>query len=207
MEKNILTANRRKEYMEIYRSASKPVRNILKNKYVLDRHIIICELVRNYKKILVVGTGIGFLERLIGTLPNIEQVVSIDAIRFKKFQKSNNKKIKYRILDMLDLDKHYKKNEFECTVCSEVLEHVPIKLFDKCLRNLRLVTKGKLIITMPFEEKFPLYGQREPHFDPNKYFGHKQSFDLKKIKKIFPKSKISYMKRNSRNHTWVVITE
>lgn len=40
-------------------------------------------------------------------------------------------------------------DRYGCVICAEVLEHIPFKKFDKCLKSISLLSKGKVIITIP----------------------------------------------------------
>lgn len=43
-----------------------------------------------------------------------------------------------------NLDKKY-----DCVLCAEVLEHIPIEKFDVCLKNIKRLSKRYVIITLP----------------------------------------------------------
>jgi len=80
---------------------------------------------------------------------------------------------------------------FDFVFCSEVLEHIPVKLLRTACNELSRVTKTKLLIGVPYKQdirvgrtKCVSCGKNNPPW------GHVNSFDEKKLADLFPKLKI-----------------
>ncbi len=43
-----------------------------------------------------------------------------------------------------------KDRSFDCVICYEVLEHLPLSMFETCLNELRRISRKYLIISLPF---------------------------------------------------------
>jgi ubiquinone/menaquinone biosynthesis C-methylase UbiE len=89
-----------------------------------------------------------------------------------------------------------KKNSFETVLCCEVLEHLPFKDFEKCLRELRRVSKNNVIISLPyfsarFEVLFKIPGTY-------RFFG-------KPILSLFLRLNLPFIKKNfDGQHYWEI---
>jgi len=53
------------------------------------------------------------------------------------------------ICNVTELSKTFNKDEFDTTLCAEVLEHIPFKYFEKALRELWKVSKRYVILSLP----------------------------------------------------------
>lgn len=93
-----------------------------------------------------IGCGNGILENyLIGNRPEL-RIIGIDrseaALKYVKTEK--------KLGDILDIpldDKGY-----DCVSCLEVLEHIPVTVYDKALSELARVSSNYLIISVPYNE-------------------------------------------------------
>ena len=90
---------------------------------------------------------------------------------------------------------------FDFVFCSEVLEHIPVKLLKTACNELSRVTKSRLLIGVPYKQDIRVgrttcvsCGKKNPPW------GHVNSFDEKKLAELFPKLKIetiSYVGNNN----------
>lgn len=146
-------------------------------------------------KVLDVGIGNGFLCNLLSVDDTIEKIVGID-YKPHSSQKLKSKKIEYFNMNVQKLE--FEDNSFDTTFCMEVLEHLGTAFsqkeaqqwlgwddspFYRAINELKRVTKRRLILTVPFEEKFPLF-----HYD--KPTGHKRIFNKINIPIYFPDGKL-----------------
>ncbi len=82
----------------------------------------------------------------------------------------------------------FDNNSFDLVLCAEVLEHLEFEKFEKCLEELKRVSKRNVVLSLP-------------HFGPPIKFGFKIPF-LKEIKIAF---KIPYYPVNkSKVHYWEI---
>ena len=51
--------------------------------------------------------------------------------------------------DVMELDKYFSNDEFSLVTCSEVLEHIPFKNFQKVLAELSNISKEHVFLTLP----------------------------------------------------------
>ena len=102
-----------------------------------------------------------------------------------------SKKIEYIQSNINYINDYFPEKSIDIIIISEVMEHLDKELFFKSLENLKKIVKIKLIITVPFNEFFPLFQQSHE-------YGHKQSFNLYKIKKIFPEFDLKFIPRYNK---------
>jgi ubiquinone/menaquinone biosynthesis C-methylase UbiE len=145
--------------------------------------------------VLDVGIGNGALVNMLHKSNNFNRVVGID-IKRNNFQELLDG-IDFNIMNVLDLK--FSDNEFDTVICMEVLEHLEIKDFYTGLSELRRVAKDLLIVTVPYEEKEPVWWYDRPG-------GHRQSFNLKKLNAIFPLGKGQIIDRPGGTN-WIMIIE
>jgi len=55
--------------------------------------------------------------------------------------------------DIMDLNKIFKKNEFEFVLCAEVLEHLPFSSCEQAIRDISQITSECALITLPRAQK------------------------------------------------------
>ena len=153
---------------------------------------IISELFNNdWNTLLNIGTGHGEIEKLIDLHFDLKEkkVNSMDISWYDKLE--FNKKIKYIKSNINCINDYFPEKSIDIIVISEVMEHLDKELFLKSLENLKKIVKIKLVITVPFNENFPLFQQ-------SCKFGHQQSFNLYKIKQIFPEFDLKFIPRYNK---------
>jgi len=134
------------KYMEKYKS-------FMHGHYVLDYPWVIEKLPKNLKgkKILDLGAGFGSLQFYL--YEKGADVLSVDMIDYRK----QVKPIKFKQIYFGDVRKliPLKDNTFDYIVSVSSLEHNLPQLYSNSLFNCKslLKKKGKLILTLPFDEK------------------------------------------------------
>ncbi len=102
---------------------------------------------KEVKTLADIGCGNGvFLNYLASNKPNIE-TVGIDrsemALTFVKGKK--------QIGDITSLP--FEDNHFDCVSCLEVIEHLPVPIYETALKELCRISKKYVIISVPYAEK------------------------------------------------------
>jgi SAM-dependent methyltransferase len=143
--------------------------------------------------VLEVGVGPGpFLNYLTMTRRH-PTVVGIDIRRYSKFLQLAPA-LDFRIMNVQKLD--FPDRHFDVTFCMEVLEHVPPDVMLRGLKELRRVTRSKLIMSVPFEEPLPL-----PSY-------HLQRFDMDRVGEVFPDAEMTLLHRPRRKGwPWAIMVE
>ena len=139
-----------------------------------------------------VGVGAG---QLVHAMANSEK-------KFSSIQGLDITKHTNFITDADSVEMHYASiaeipladNSVDIVTCLEVIEHLDNKLMLQGVQELRRVARQRMIVTVPYCEKEPL-----PHF-------HKQRYDLARIKRIFPKAKVTFFSLNN-SMAWIMIDE
>jgi len=156
--------------------------------------------------ILDIGIGNGACLNLLHLLNKYQRICGID---LKKHTTQNllSEEIEYQEMNITNL--RFEDNEFDTIICMEVLEHLGSKQdsveaqnflgwnldsFYKGIIELRRVAKRRIIVSVPFNESFPIYHH-------NIATGHKQIFDKKKLSILFPNATFY------KFHHWVFIVE
>lgn len=161
--------------------------------YTLDRHRLLktIELMPSTaESVLDAGTGYGVLMNYFLLHPGYSNVVGIDKkVRHRIVELSPLQD--FKIMDVCNLD--FKSNSFELVTCTEVLEHLPTEeQFIQAIAELRRVTAKTLLVSLPFEETYPLSTD------------HYHWFDLEKIKKIFPNGQYTILNYNEYKHIIII---
>jgi ubiquinone/menaquinone biosynthesis C-methylase UbiE len=75
-------------------------------------------------------------------------------------------------------------NSFDCVSCMEVLEHLPVAVYDKALKELQRVAKEFILVTVPYKEKRPqmLCDYCSCIFNPNY---HMRSYNDNNLQSLF----------------------
>jgi len=98
----------------------------------------------------------------------------------------------------------FNDNSFDLVLCAEVLEHLPFEKFEKCLEELKRVSKKNIVLSLPhfgppikLSFKIPFFKEikiafKIPYHPINKSKVHfweigKKGYQFKKIKKIILK--------------------
>jgi SAM-dependent methyltransferase len=92
----------------------------------------------------------------------------------------------------------FRPGEFDTVICMEVLEHLPPAEVPAALSELRRVAGRRLLLTVPYNEPFPLFHQELRS-------GHKQQFDPAKLRALFPRAVA--VRLPGRRVDWVLIAE
>ncbi len=71
--------------------------------------------------------------------------------------------------DVRELNKHFNNNSYDTILCAEVLEHLPFEYFEKCLIELKNVTKKNLILTLPHHALNSYFHLKIPLLKPIKF--------------------------------------
>lgn len=105
-------------------------------------------LVRKYKnnegtKILEVGKGSGIVETIL-------KHIGYDVTTFDINPNLNPTKV----ADITSMEDINFGTRYDLVLCAEVLEHIPFGMFDRCLQNLRNLSKDIVIITLPNCKEF-----------------------------------------------------
>ena len=138
------------------------------------------------------GVGAGqFLHAMSKSDRNFKSIKGLDISKHSKFISDNDDlEMIYASIGDIPL----KDNSVDIVTCLEVIEHLDSKLMLKGVKELRRVAKSRMILTVPYCEKEPL-----PRF-------HKQRYTLTRIKRIFPKAKITFFSLNN-SMAWIMIDE
>ncbi|MDB5047935.1 MAG: hypothetical protein JWO30_1006 [Fibrobacteres bacterium] len=76
---------------------------------------------------------------------------------------------------------------FDLVLCSEVLEHIPPALLPKACAEISRVSRGHVLIGVPFNQDTRYARTTCPDCDgKNPPWGHVNSFDEKKLRSLFP---------------------
>lgn len=94
------------------------------------------------KKILEIGKGNGFVSDFLKKAKR--EVVTFDI----------NAKLEPEVCgDIINLNKYFKKNEFEFVLCAEVLEHLPFSFCEQAIRNISQITSELALVSLPRAQK------------------------------------------------------
>jgi len=84
----------------------------------------------------------------------------------------------------------FRDDSYDLVLCAEVLEHIPSQLLDRACSELSRVSKEYLLIGTPYNQDIRVgrttcytCGKKNPPY------GHVNSFDEKRLAKLFPKFK------------------
>ena len=121
---------------------------MLKDPANRERIVVTASLIpTNIKTLADIGCGNGvFINHLLDNYENL-QLTGVD--RSETALKSvRADKVEADIADLPFADNH-----FDCVTCLEVIEHLPIPVYTKALRELARIAKNHIIISVPFQEK------------------------------------------------------
>lgn len=123
---------------------------------------------RNCKSVLDVGCG---TDSPIGRIKKIFYSEGIDIFK-KSISTSKKKKIhdKYILGNIKNLDKYYKPKSFDATIALDVIEHLDKKDGIKMLKQMKKISRKKVIILTPNG----FYHQ--DHLDNNPYQFHRSGW-------------------------------
>lgn len=148
------------------------------------------DLLRPGATCLEVGPGRGFLTKMLAQGRRYEHITAVDIVQRNAIPKT----VDFRIMSIADL--RFEDRSFDTVLCMEVLEHLDDGVFETALANIRRVCRGQLIVTVPFLEPLPL-----PDY-------HKQRFDARRIRSVFPDAMHSILLKNPVTRVpWMLLEE
>jgi hypothetical protein len=124
---------------------------------------------------LDVGSGNAALLSMLERTGKFKRLCGVD-IRHGNAAR-RNVDAEFHTMSVTDLT--FGENEFDSVFCMEVIEHLHPDHLAPALAHLRRVAGRRLVVTVPFNEPFPLYHQNRPS-------GHKQSFGQAELERLFP---------------------
>ncbi len=137
------------------------------------------KLVESSKSLLDVGVGAGEFVNSLAMAGKVKKIVGVDYKQHSRYTRHSDN------YEMVTADisnfKMFKDNQFETTVCMEVIEHLPDGVMEKGIAEVRRVTNGTLYMSVPFEEPEPIFR------------GHHQRYDRDRIDSLFPNAKIEIL--------------
>lgn len=140
--------------------------------------------------VLDVGAGAGQFANMLALSGKFDSVTAFDKTRFRKYTQLHASIS--RVDGSIDT-MGFADDQFDVVTCMEVLEHIPARIFDAGLAELRRVCRGQLVMTVPFEEPEPLSK------------GHVRRFAASDIPAIFPNGRYTILDRPRR--PWILIIE
>lgn len=159
----------------------------MENKYTFSKYVYLSRWVSYWNQInevlklkpdnlLIIGVGDGIVADILKR--NIPEVKILDI----------DKRLSPDIVSSVD-GIPLENGSFDVILCAEVLEHLPFKKFEKCLNELKRISKKYVILSLP-------------HFGPPIKFSCKTPF-LKEIKIAF---KIPFFAKHQSNseHYWEI---
>jgi SAM-dependent methyltransferase len=158
------------------------------------REALILEEFENIKKkdkFLEVGCAQGYYLRK--ALKKTKNVYGFDVVEdFIKVAKKNVKGAKVSVDSATKM--HYKKDEFNYVLCTEVLEHVPN--YQKAVKEIKRVLrkKGRAIITVPLEHSL-FWRAFSLIYPPEEYRGHINLVTAKEVENEFLKNGFNLVKK------------
>jgi SAM-dependent methyltransferase len=143
--------------------------------------------------ILDVGVGPGALLNYLHGSARFDRAIGIDIRVYSKYQ-AMYCGLDHRLMNVVKMT--FEDASIDTVVCMEVLEHLAANDFRRALNELRRVSRGDLLITVPFCEPEPL-----PPY-------HQQRFDPEHLCKHFPHAEFTLLRRrNGRGVPWALIHE
>jgi len=139
--------------------------------------------------VLDVGTGPGVLLNWMNLQPNIT-AVGIDNKEYSTYYDFSG--ASNRII-MNAAKMNFSDNSFDLVFCLEVLEHLNDRTMLDVIREMKRVSRGKVIISVPFEEPEP-----RPKY-------HIQRFTENKIKELVASANLSLLCKEGQHYPIALI--
>jgi len=149
-----------------------------------DRHRIghvLSAIDKNVSSLIDVGCGGGeFCHLAQESLPQLTRVVGVDrsqaALKYVRTEKA--------LADIAELP--FADREFDAAVSLEVLEHLPISIFDKAVEELARVADRQVLVTVPNSERLSRNAAQCPACKTrfNRTL-HMRSFDATAMRRLF----------------------
>ena len=133
------------------------------------------EVVR-YKSLLDVGCGAYSPIKLFSN--KMEYVVGVDIFE-PSIEKSRAARIHndYKNVNVLELDKHFEPNSFDCVISSDLIEHLTKDDGNKLITMMEKIASKKVVIYTP-NGFFP-----QSEFDGNKFQVHISGWEIDEMQK------------------------
>lgn len=133
-----------------------------------------------------IGCGNGvFLNRLIDRNKTLE-VLGVD----RSNEALKHLKCDSKIGDIINLP--IESNSYDCVSCLQVLEHIPVRDYEKALSELARISKKYIIVGVPFEEEIDKNMTKCPQCKTQFNVDlHLRSYDVLDIKNLFENHNLS----------------
>ncbi len=120
---------------------------------------------------LDVGLGAGQFINAVASTGWFAEVHGSDPTRFKKYREFESGITR---VDASVAKLPYPDDYFDVITCMEVMEHVPDEIFEPGIAELRRVSRGQLLMSVPYEEPEPISS------------AHRRRFVADDIRRVFP---------------------
>ena len=116
----------------------------------------------HHGRFLDVGLGAGQFINVVARAHRFDEVHGVDRMRFEKYVEFDDRIERHQrsIVDLPFPDDH-----FDVVTCMEVLEHLPADAYEAGLAELRRVSGGQLLMSVPFEEREPIFHGHERRYE------------------------------------------
>jgi 2-polyprenyl-3-methyl-5-hydroxy-6-metoxy-1,4-benzoquinol methylase len=171
---------------------------IIRNEIKRLHESIIKEVSKDFSTVLDVGCGNGWVSKKL--IPFGKKIISMDISStnpVKALREVSHQNHAGLIADVYNIP--LKENSIDCIIASEILEHVPDpELFINNLIKL-LKINGKLIITVPYNEKIEYYLCVHCN-KPTPKFAHLHSFNEENINRYIPQTGVTWSDKTLINN-------
>lgn len=183
---------------DLFDYSEKHLPGVTRNEINRLHESIIKEVSKDFSTILDVGCGNGWVSKKL--IPLGKKVISMDissANPLTALREVSHQNHAGLIADVYNIP--LKENSLDCIIASEILEHVPDpELFINNLIKL-LKNNGKLIITVPYNEKIEYY--LCVHCNrPTPKFAHLHSFNEESINRYIPQTGVTWSAKTLINN-------
>lgn len=146
------------------------------------------------KSLADIGIGSGILVYNFAEDAQFEKVSAYDIAWHSQLMRHPD--IPYRAADVRSPTSPIEVHD--TVICMEVIEHIEESDLDAALSNLRSAAAERLVLTVPYNEQEPLWWHDKPG-------GHRQSFSIEKLARLFPKAIATIQPRHGVD--WVFMME
>jgi len=154
-----------------------------------ERTRLVFELLEGATSVVDIGIGQAQLTNLLARCTDVERLYGYDFRDYAtRIDPPPTRNYQFKVWDITkELDE--RPEAVDIVVAMEVLEHIDVKSVPDVFARLRSMSSaGAMLITVPYQEKEPLYHHDRKH-------GHKQSFDDAKLERIFGPCLYSHFKQ------------
>jgi glycosyltransferase involved in cell wall biosynthesis/polysaccharide pyruvyl transferase WcaK-like protein len=164
---------------DMYRARDRARGKVRFSKDDWERTRLAFEIIEGARSIVDIGIGQAQLVNLLARCPDVEKVYGFDFRNYTtRIDPPSAGRYEFRVWNITrPLDNP--PEPVDVVVAMEVLEHIDVPVVPTVIERLRgLSSQGAILVSVPYQEKEPLYHQGQRH-------GHKQSFDDAKIEELF----------------------